>query len=547
MEPEEKYVEPFIRPLLEAPGSAYRHTTLYGAHPKAYWPNYVKLLSDGELMPPRPSLAPDDPRAHEIDYSLLVTGNLARRIDGRTANRKVGFAELILQHMTWAGLARDLFHNRGPVRMLWWCSEAARASVLPEIMTATVTYNAAMSVCATVTPVVECPPEESPEESIIRRVDKNSVPRQETPSMVEESIKRLGEGMNKLGLVAPESRAIVWPRANAPDGRPGFKTPYAFDCQSIEKLTDATASSEKRWQRFQAAMATTWQQRAEEWRLMLTDLHYPQVEGIVQAAAKYSSNVNIYSAPNSRNKAILYADIFLAVIHLEVNYKQLEEQMTTKLKGMTTDGNPTLPEELVALRERILSHANDVVDNGETIYPLYHQAVEDQLAMFADPPRGIFNKRAYPSLRASSTDFLPEKAMSLLDIVPRTVNYTVPGLAGRGEVCAMTQEILKSMFAQRGQPLLRVLEQLAPSASTDLLPFLPTLQDPRKGGRLNPHHVIVRQITDEMVDELMQAWFEWPFRPPHGIVAGGSRGDGEAISMFNGRVTEPLDEDPDAF
>jgi transcription factor 1 len=262
---------------------------------------------------------------------------------------------------------------------------------------------------------------------------------------------------------------------------------------------------------------------------MVADLQYPQIEGIVLAAAKINASQNYYKLENGRRRCMIFADIFLAVIHLEANYKQLEETMLTDLKKTASDENPPLPDNLQALRERILSLGNALNDNSDEIYKHYHQAVEDQLAMFADPPRGIPNKRAYPSLLASPLDFLPEREMALLDIVPRTVDYTVPGIASRGEVCATAQEVLKSLFVSRGDPLLDHLEQLAPNASKDLLPLLPTIQDPRKGGRLNPHLVFVRQITDEMLDELMQAWFEWPFRPPHGAISGGSRGDGEAM------------------
>jgi transcription factor 1 len=542
MEPEPEYMEAFLRPLLEAPGSTYRHTDMFGAHPREYWPNYAKLLTDGQLMPPRETLAPGDSRSLGIDHSLLVTGNLVRRFDNRVASKKVRFAELTLQHMTWAALTGDLFHTHGPVRMLWWCSDWVTSNVVPKNMTAASTFNVAMSVCGTVTPVVECPRVQE----IVRQTGPN-LGRQETPSMVEEFNNRLRANMEGLGMSLPENRKVFWTEANAFDGRPGFKSPYTFDCQSIAKLTAAIATTENLWKRFRTAIAMVGSPREEEYKLMVAELRYPQVEGLVLAAAKISHTQNYYKLENGRRRCMIFTDIFLAVIHLEVNYKELEEKMTTKSGETASDGNPSLPDDLRALRERIVSLGDTIDENSKEIYPNYRQITEDQLAMFADPPRGNPHKRAFPSLQASPKDFLLSKAMSLLDFMPRTVDYTVPGLASRHEACATAQEILKAIFVQRGTPLLQRLESLAPNASTDLLPFLPTLHDPRKGGRLNPHQVVVRQVSDEMVDELVQAWYEWPFRPPHGQLTGGSRGEGEVLGVFDQIIDGSYEEEEEDF
>ncbi|KAF2207370.1 hypothetical protein CERZMDRAFT_91799 [Cercospora zeae-maydis SCOH1-5] len=43
--------------------------------------------------------------------------------------------------------------------------------------------------------------------------------------------------------------------------------------------------------------------------------------------------------------------------------------------------------------------------------------------------------------------------------------------------------------------------------------MVPAITDPRKGGRLDPKHMKVRQLTSEMLEGLIKAWFEWPFKP----------------------------------
>jgi transcription factor 1 len=536
MEPDEDYVEPFIKPLLEAPGSTYRHTTMTGAHPRSYWSNYATLFTDGKLMDPRPSRAPDDPKLNEIDYSLLVTGNLSRRARNVLTLGRVRHAELILQHMFWAGLARDLMHNRGPVRMLWWTSDVVKSYLMQRNMCGMVSFNCAASVCASVTPVVEC----------VTGVNEYlngpglAPPRQLTPSMVGLSRRHAEERLAALGMTVPEDRPVVHPEVNVTDDGEEFVFPGRLDCESIDDLADAVDLVESRWHRFSTAAANgvgvgSSNQRLVAFRELAAAIQHPQVKAMVFGAAAIYPTGNDYKNKFGRIRAMLYSDSFLAVFHLEANYKNLEERLQAEHGAAGDDG--ALARRLGGLRERILALGESVHDSSPLLYDRYHHITEDQIAMFAAPPRGVPHKRRYPSLEASPGDALPAKAMTLLDVVPRTADYRVAGLASRGEVCAATHELIKALFHSRSRPFLQALEQIAPGAVQDLLPSLPTLADPRRGGRLNPHRVVVRQLTDEMIDELMQAWFEWPFRPSYGTISCGSR-EGEASGMHESGAEE---------
>ncbi|KAG9983463.1 hypothetical protein KCU98_g6073, partial [Aureobasidium melanogenum] len=78
LEPDERYLDPFIKPLLDQKDSTYRHTTLSGAAPKGYFDTYDKIFND-HLLPARDPLSVHDPRLREPNNSLLVIGNLVRR------------------------------------------------------------------------------------------------------------------------------------------------------------------------------------------------------------------------------------------------------------------------------------------------------------------------------------------------------------------------------------------------------------------------------------------------------------------------------------
>jgi transcription factor 1 len=62
----------------------------------------------------------------------------------------------------------------------------------------------------------------------------------------------------------------------------------------------------------------------------------------------------------------------------------------------------------------------------------------------------------------------------------------------------------------------RGLDTLAPGAADDIVPLAPSLRDPKKGGRRNLEQLRVRMLTAEMIEELVVAWENWPFKPSMG-------------------------------
>ena len=128
VEPDPKYHEPFLRPLLDAPGSKYRLKTW--AISEAFdLDRYV----NGGLVPNWPVKERSDGTTVRANNSVLLIANFSdgesRYTHSRVSSnlRALAFG-LSLQRM--AGL-----HTQGPVRMLMWLPTDEKQSLVPRTVT----------------------------------------------------------------------------------------------------------------------------------------------------------------------------------------------------------------------------------------------------------------------------------------------------------------------------------------------------------------------------------------------------------------------------
>lgn len=70
-----------------------------------------------------------------------------------------------------------------------------------------------------------------------------------------------------------------------------------------------------------------------------------------------------------------------------------------------------------------------------------------------------------------------------------------------------------ALFAVGSAPLPEALDKLQHGLS-QIMDSCPSLRDPDKGGRMNMHHLRVRVLTAEMIEELVKAYRDWPFKEP---------------------------------
>jgi transcription factor 1 len=507
MEPEMRYFEPFVKPLLDQPGSTYRHTRLVGAHAREYWSNYTTLLDDKELVSDRPALMHNDPKLREIDTSILLTGNLWRRYPIMHRTRYVDHTTLLLQHMTYAALTNDIFQRSGLVRMLWWAPESCKSAVYPTSVRGKRTFDLALQMGATLTEVA----------GVTRIEDTKRNTKAESPrtTLMDASVMgRVARRMAEKGMKEPPGRqmpSIVTPLEVENDMHVNDSI-LATTCTTIEDLKAAIEKHDEylKWMTVELP-------EIKAIKVLISDLgmtperqkevlaKYVRYQQCIEAVNSRAGMNQLQSSVVARVRSMVTMDVEARLINLEANYAAVR------------DTNPD-PSALAACHADILrlGKVNDklIHENcGNVKLEILNTLLTDVLASEAQPETLSRDRRPYEPLQAQPEEFWPQYDVTLLDIVPNTADLSVPDIADRVEGTRICQDLLRHLYHSPAISIKSALERLAPNAAQDLIPAVPAFTDPRRGGRLDSSKMPVRMLTAEMMDGLVRAFFEWPFRP----------------------------------
>lgn len=513
MEPEMRYYTPFVKPLLDQPDSKFRHTRLIGAHAHEYWDNYRRLLDDENLIGDRPALDQDDPKLRKIDTSLLVTGNLWRKYTTRYTAKDVDSSPLLLQHMTYAALTNSIFQRSGLVRMLWWAPDWTKHHLFPSSVRGKRSLDLGLQMGASITEVAGVMRQETN-----AREARSESPR--PPNFDASVLDRVERRMAQLGMKVPAGRGFQpfvtsIPKAKDQYMRDGLLT---TTCTSIDELYAAMKMHDEwlKWVdgqfiaqgslkgpgRGPSAKTNPGLTPSQLKKIFSTTIRYPQCIESIKSRPK---ELNFHGTPRAFIRSVMSMDVLARLINLEANYAAVR------------DTNPD-PDALAQLH-------TDLLDLSKKTYKLYDKhtsmhknkaiscLLDDILSCEAQPETLIRDRRAYEPLQAHTHEFWPRYEVTLLDVVPHEADLSAPGIVDRAEGAKICQELLKHLYQSPAMSVPKSLNKLAPNAAQDLIPQVPALSDARKGGRLDVNHLTVRMLTQEMMDGLVRAFCEWPFRP----------------------------------
>lgn len=505
MEPEMLYYDAFMKPLLDQPGSTYRHTTLVGSHPREYWDNYRQIFEDKDLVG-QPALHHDDPKLREINTNILLTGNLWRKYPIQHKSSYVDSSTLLLQHMTWTALTNDIFHQSGLVRQLWWVPDEKKRSIFPTAVRGKRGYDSGLTMGASITEVAGISRIES-----CKRAANAESPR--SAKMDAVMLGRVEHRMAENGLEIPPGRKMpkVMEAIKVEDDVHTTDSIMTTSCTTITKLKAAIKKFDTWLKNLQVQMvkdqldgrAKTMPspERIEE--LLKKYVRYRQSIDAVESRRPFSIDFIANSAQYVR--VVVIKDMEARLINLEAEYAAVR------------DKDPD-PEALAACRDAILASGKLVAHLnlkvlGERRRDNSGALIDDILSAESRPSTIHRDRRPYEPLQARAEEFWPQYELALLDITPDTRDLSAPGIANRREGTKICQELLKYLFHSPKMPVTVALERIAPNAAQDLIPEVPAITDARRGGRLDPGTMSVRMLTPEMVEGLVKAFLEWPFRP----------------------------------
>jgi len=133
---------------------------------------------------------------------------------------------------------------------------------------------------------------------------------------------------------------------------------------------------------------------------------------------------------------------------------------------------------------------------------------DDRRAFAMDPPLLMWDRRKAEPLTVQDDEFYPSQHLALLDFQPR-LNITPMTM----EQSMYFETIATLLMGAKGTTNLKHLNTIAPGAYEALVPKVPAIQDPRRGGRRDIDSVRARCLTLEMLRGLAIAWDKWLFKP----------------------------------
>ncbi|USP73337.1 uncharacterized protein yc1106_00611 [Curvularia clavata] len=497
LEPRLDKFKDFLDPLLNARGSKY---SLISKDPTDLQ-TYRDIVADG-VFPHQTIRDPRDPKAQEPNNTMLVTGSLIwdPSLPG------LGFDSMAKQlhyHLGTAARGNELFHAYGLVRSLFWMLQEDFGPTMADSISTMYKTNRFTEMSQNINVIVTG--EQTP-----RKLGKGSSGRE--PQYAIESIVRALKRGKEKGIELPSHRR-------------DYIHDFAADIERMSEGTGITRSAEINSYLHDQQLAgkqTTGllsegliehYETEKTLREQYPDVKIPTGTSIVDAKSrkgivsdkhpgkepirKYISDcapTNFTQRLKTQIEAI--ADIGEALYNLEGKILSMED-------GPKKDAAMSELEKLDASWEK----------ENEKLPQNYHRApateLDDRLALRAPPsPRIQWDSRPFEPLVMRTNEFWPTNRVSLVSTEPiPQPNTTYP------DHYEWLQDFIHGLYANPSDSIIEALDKMQHGLS-DLIEECPSLKDPKKGGRLQMKHLRVRLLTPEMIEELLDAYRNWPFKAP---------------------------------
>ncbi|KAF2717361.1 S-adenosyl-L-methionine-dependent methyltransferase [Polychaeton citri CBS 116435] len=497
MEPEIKY-KPFLERLVDKQDSAYRLTELSGANSTQYWNNYRTIFRDPDLWPGSiESLPLDDPKRREVNPEILLTGNLQRRYPTISTKDLERLPFLVLSHMAYGAFTNELIHRYGRVRQLWWVPSQIKAALFAHEAGdhALSTWSTGISLSTQITEVAGSNMLERPKETLPRFRRRNVLQTRMSYDLVQQRMEEQhmqmpnGRSMIPLNERRDLSRIKIDP-----------ESPLSTHLCKLGDLDREVEAAVARFDKMKTLPRSTSNAKDKNlWAELSETIVFPQLEGHLIPMRERNMAASAYLSLSVK------ADLMLRIIRLEANYDAY---------NAANPGHPNGD-----IRDVIVQLNKDYMQWIYEETPATQAMIEDKIVAaeihsWLPSPMFSQDRRRYEAFRISDKEVYPRVPMMLLDCLPTNRNMDIPDLAEPHEVVTVMRMIVSVLYESTMSRVPAALDRLAPGAAQDLIPMAPDLTDPTKGGRWDPNSMRVKHLTIDMIEQLVKAWFEWPFRPP---------------------------------
>lgn len=473
MEPKQNIYLPFLQPLLDAPGSRYRLEDWPESHvwqPKRYVEEGLLHNVEGHGGP--------HPTTEEPNNSILIIANLAglrRRSSGEVKGTISAHLKAI--DFSHAVRHRSGFQSYGPTRMLMWLSDEDKRTLLPR----TVGYRGKISVYMEANIHLE---------EIVGFPHASDAKMRREDALNIESSKRVAERMQEKHIKIPLHR----------HSNPGDRK---------SDLSDVSRSWHRELQELEEGFrGGNFSQYVERQAAESIDGHLPRARsGKVKSrdrthTPEYKRMMTLRGVANGQN---------VTIDRINPVLKKQKEIDKMDLELHRNDIQASEKDEIVSTLESKIHNFKDELEilTAKQLKTLYFLD-DDRRAFAMDPPLLMWDRRKAEPLSAEEDEFYAPGEVALLDFQPKTTNE----FPMTSEQSIYFDLISTSLLGPGGRASLKHLKTVAPGAFDALVPQVPAIRDPRKGGRYDIDSVRARTVTPEMIHGLALAWDKWVFKPP---------------------------------
>lgn len=474
MEPKQNVYLPFLQPLLDTPGSRYHLRDWPDSHiwqPKRYVEEGLLHSVEGYGGPP--------PTTEEPNNSILIIANLAgQKYKVIGESRAALSAHLKAIDFAHAVRHRSGFQNYGPSRMLMWLSDEDKRVLLPRTVGYRGKLSAYMEANCTLEEVVGF---SHAFEAKIRREDALDI----------ESSKQVAQRMQEKNIKIPLHR-----QARPEDRKPDLSKVSRDWHRELQDLEEGFQKGNFN-QYVEGPAAESIDGDMSRARSEKTKKKNPVI-----LTPEYKRMMTLRYVINGQNVTI---DRINTLLKTQENIDKINLELhRDDIKGWEQ-------EEII---KAIISETQDFKNELETLTVKQRKALsfldDDRRAFAMDPPLLMWDRRNAEPLSAHEEEFYAQGEIALLDFQPNSINK----FPMTWDQSIYFDLISTALFGPAGKTNLKHLKTIAPGAYEALVPQVPAIRDPRKGGRYDVESVRVRTVTPEMIHGLAVAWDKWAFKPP---------------------------------
>ncbi|ERF73267.1 hypothetical protein EPUS_03099 [Endocarpon pusillum Z07020] len=465
VEPDKDAYKDYVDPLLQQPGSRYRH---------------VPVLSDlfgTNLLPDQTPVTSADHDKGKTNDSLLILANLTSGKAFKSRSDGPPSASMIPQYIGGILNQENSIHHYGLVRMLAWLPDDEKASYLPRTITERKKYSVRLDLVTRLSEIAGAAPDDVPSSQARRQHD-----------LTLQGLQLVAQRAKASGVWHPDSR------------RPPAPTPTWYEIPLVSDALDQLRELPHKfpWQKELLTVHDTWRRPL------------PKVNKHASEASR-----PIGRPPSDEPESLrLLRTKFLTVRKTKAVAQQWADRQIELDRSRIDAHRARQSPAVLAATEKDIQQKEatlwaEMAKGRKDLALVAKRYVDDRRGFEQQPPLLQWDRRTAEPLLVKDEEFYPSQKLALLDFQP------VPDVLERlndFDKRTCFDYLCNILFRNLAQPVHAHLEAIAQGGLDEFVERVPDLTNPLKGGHPNLHDLRVRTLPTGLLVQLALALETWPFR-----------------------------------